>query len=244
MPHNACCRFSFESPSPSAGGLLSSAKEVERGMSCSTGDAFRFAVRVCAAFDEFGGDFAEANGERRGLEDIGVGAPTANPPFYFFKAAQAHTQVRSAARKFPHGLRRMPLPAPQLVRGPSIELDDDFILPVTFHHTEAGAEILIGIEQGGFFKPAIGQDRCADAAQGEGADIQSFTGGTKKELVGNFLTLLGDALADCRAVRWLSTVILGTIIYFDLNALSLALKATKLGSRHFLCASSAECVCC
>ena len=31
---------------------------------------------------------------------------------------------------------------------------------------------------------------------GDDAGIQSFTGGTEKELVGNFLTLLGDALAD------------------------------------------------
>ena len=31
---------------------------------------------------------------------------------------------------------------------------------------------------------------------GDDAGIQSFTAGTEKELVGNFLTLLGDALAD------------------------------------------------
>jgi predicted PolB exonuclease-like 3'-5' exonuclease len=31
---------------------------------------------------------------------------------------------------------------------------------------------------------------------GDDAGIQSFTGGTEKELVSNFLTLLGDALAD------------------------------------------------
>ena len=35
---------------------------------------------------------------------------------------------------------------------------------------------------------------------GDDAGIQSFTAGTEKELVGNFLTLLGDALADGVAV--------------------------------------------
>ena len=35
---------------------------------------------------------------------------------------------------------------------------------------------------------------------GDDTQVQSFTAGTEKELVGNFLTLLGDALADGVAV--------------------------------------------
>jgi predicted PolB exonuclease-like 3'-5' exonuclease len=35
---------------------------------------------------------------------------------------------------------------------------------------------------------------------GDDTEIQAFTGDTEKELVGNFLTLLGDALADCVVV--------------------------------------------
>src|SRR6516165_8620432 len=35
---------------------------------------------------------------------------------------------------------------------------------------------------------------------GDDTQVQSFTAGTEKELVGNFLTLVGDALADGMAV--------------------------------------------
>ena len=127
------------------------------------------------AFDEFGGDFAEPNGERRGLEDVRVRAPAQDPSLDFFKAAQAHPQVRAAAGEFRHDLSGMPLPAPQLVGGPGVEFDDDFIIPLALHHAEAGAQIFIGIEGGWLFKSLIGEDRRTDATESEGADVGSIS---------------------------------------------------------------------
>ena len=55
---------------------------------------------------------------------------------------------------------------------------------------------------------------------GDDTQVQSFTAGTEKELVGNFLTLLGDALADgvaaCSFLRHFESLRRGVIDLYDI----------------------------
>lgn len=59
------------------------------------------------ALGEVQGDLVDTGSKRRGAQDVGVGAPTENPPLHFFEATQAHLQLRAAAGEFLHGLGRM-----------------------------------------------------------------------------------------------------------------------------------------
>src|SRR5258708_165636 len=98
-------------------------------------------------------------------------SPTQYPAFDFFDGGEPHGQAAGGVGGGGDLLGLVPEGAPDHVGGPGVEFDDDFEVALAFEHGEAAAEVVVEIEGAVGFEFFADEDRAADSAKDEGAEV-------------------------------------------------------------------------